>query len=102
MGIRSKIFWILFGFWALLSAVSTISPIAQMGYKWSIIVRLNPMAELLLFQEAASLVAILLLLVAPCRPAHWERWLAKSPAILTCMQLMAFGGIGLPPSSGPV
>lgn len=91
--LRSKIFWILFGFWALLVALSTIPPIAQTGYGWSIIVSLNPMAKFFLFQEAASLVAIPLLLVSASRPTHWERWLARLPAILTCVQLTAFGGV---------
>ena len=95
MIMRLSVFWGLVGLWALFTALSTIPPIARTGYGWSSIVSLNPIANFFLFQVAASLVAIPLLLLAPGRPAHWERWVARSPAILACVQLVAFGGITL-------
>jgi hypothetical protein len=92
---RLSVFWVLIGLWALFTALSAIPPIARTGYGWSIIVSISPIANFFLFQVFASFVAIPLLLLARGRSARWERWLARSPAIVACVQLAAFGGMTL-------
>ncbi|SMY08466.1 hypothetical protein [Flavimaricola marinus] len=114
---RGWIFWAIFAGWAGLMGLSVIVPMSTAPTDFGFTKGMNRISLFFQYQLAATALAILLLLLARSQTTRLRVWLARLPAIVVALQVLALGAligwarfgphntgptdIG-PPGSGPV